>query len=57
MVALDRPGTLGLLEREAEIAELRAVLDGLLPESKPAAASKRFVLLPPRRRLGVGHSL
>src|SRR3954470_17148964 len=29
MVALDRPGTLGLLEREAEMAQLRAVLDGV----------------------------
>src|SRR4051794_41956379 len=29
MVALDRPGTLGLLEREAEIAQLRAALDAV----------------------------
>src|SRR4051812_15731256 len=29
MVALDRPGTLGLLEREAEMAQLRAVLDAV----------------------------
>src|SRR4051812_44956484 len=29
MVALDRPGTLGLLEREAEMAQLHAVLDGV----------------------------
>src|SRR3954452_476618 len=29
MVALDRPGTLGLLEREAEMAQLRAMLDGV----------------------------
>src|SRR4051794_12301244 len=29
MGALDRPGTLGLLEREAEMAQLRAVLDGV----------------------------
>src|SRR3954468_12475253 len=29
MVALDRPGTLGLLEREAEMAQLAAVLDSV----------------------------
>src|SRR3954453_12351608 len=29
MVALDRPGTLGLLEREAELAALAAVLDSV----------------------------
>src|SRR2546423_1464268 len=29
MVALDRPGTLGLLERETEVAELRSVLDAV----------------------------
>src|SRR3954465_9186445 len=29
MVALDRPGTRGLLEREAEMAQLRAVLDAV----------------------------
>jgi len=29
MVALDRPGTLGLLEREAEMAQLRAALDAV----------------------------
>jgi DNA-binding CsgD family transcriptional regulator len=29
MVALDRPGTLGLLEREADMAQLRAVLDAV----------------------------
>src|SRR4051794_35276485 len=29
MVALDRPGTMGLLERDAEVAALRAVLDSV----------------------------
>src|SRR4051794_41944051 len=29
MVALDRPGTMGLLERDAELAALRAVLDSV----------------------------
>src|SRR4051795_5895870 len=63
MVALDRPGTLGLLEREAEMAQLRAVLDavragmGRLVAVQGEAGIGKTALLAATARLAVRNDL
>jgi DNA-binding CsgD family transcriptional regulator len=63
MVALDRPGTLGLLEREAELAQLRAVLDavragmGRLVAVRGEAGIGKTALLTATARLAVRNGI
>ena len=60
MVALDRPGTLGLLEREAEMAQLRAALDAVRADRRGRIrlrAGARFTLAGSRPAAASKHFL